>query len=169
MRGRHQHIEQGHDVLHLGRFAQIGFFGLLGRNVQSAQLVLHHSEPVTFAREHHDVYRLASIPDLLRQPVCSLTAFQRAQGVLGQLLGRGKAVAPALRRRVLRSCALRGGDGALNRRQAQHSSCVNRFCGVDTKTLEFTLRLRLPHHPVHQLHDRFGIAPRVVATQAFAA
>ncbi len=46
---RHQGIEQGHDVLHLGRGAQIDLLGLLRRDAERAQLLLHHGQAVALA------------------------------------------------------------------------------------------------------------------------
>ena len=40
---------------------------------------------------------------------------------------------------------------------------------MGAKAVELTLRLCLPHHLVHQLHDGGRVAPRVVAAQALTA
>ena len=55
MRGREHGVQQGNDVPHLGRRAQVGFFGLIGRNVQFTQGILHGRQADAFARQHHDV------------------------------------------------------------------------------------------------------------------
>ena len=165
MRRRHQRIEQRHDVLHLGRGAQIGLLRLLRRNAERAQLFLHHGQAVALARQHHDVLRMQASRNLRRQPVRGLAALQRAQRVFRRDARCGQAVAPTRGRAVF----LVGLVGAWNLRQRIDTAGLCRLRGVAAEVVVFALRLRRAHGLVDQFEHRGRIAARVVAAQQVAA
>ena len=77
MRWRHQHVQQRHDVTHLGGFRQVAFFRLLCGDTQLPQGVPHHRQAVAAARQHHHFVRLQAMLRQGRcQPARGLAAFQ---------------------------------------------------------------------------------------------
>ena len=118
MRGRDQCIKQGRNVLHLGRLAQIDFLGLLRGDMQCAQLVLHYGQAVALARQHHDLAGLEAIRNLCGKPTGGLSAFQRAQGFLGDFARNRQAVTPVIHCFVF----LRNVGGAQDLRQLEHGT-----------------------------------------------
>jgi hypothetical protein len=94
VRGGDQRIEQRHHVLHFGRLAEQGFFGLLGGNVEGPQFVFHGAEAISPASQHHDVAGRDAFSEPGRDPGRRLPAFQRHEHFLRQLARLRQAVAP---------------------------------------------------------------------------
>ena len=165
VRGRDQYVEQGHHVLHLGRFAEVGLFRLHAGNVQRAQRLLHAGQAVALARQHHDFVRRHAHGDARGHPLRGLGALAHAQGFFGLVARGGEAVAPGWRGGVGVVAGVIGlGDG----RQAQQLACMARFRGVVAKAAVLLQALRRLHGGVHGGDDAARVAPRVVAGQQVA-
>ena len=68
----HQHVQQGHHVLHFATIHQANFFSHGGGNVQGTQRVLHGAQAGPLAGKHHEVFGLGTLGNLLGNPCCSL-------------------------------------------------------------------------------------------------
>ena len=55
MRRRHQGVQQGYQVLHLGHLRQFVLLRLLGGDAQFGQFGLHQAQALALAGQHHDV------------------------------------------------------------------------------------------------------------------
>ena len=166
VRGRDQHIEQRHHVLHLGCVEQVGLFGLHAGQVQGAQGVLHAGQAVALAGHHQHLFGRGAAGDLRGHPGGGLCAFTHALGFFGLVAGFGEAVAPGQR---VAACALAIVIRIGNGRQAQQLAGVFRFGGVVAEACGLVLRLGLPHDGVDGGNHALRVAARVVAAEQVAA
>jgi hypothetical protein len=106
VRGRHQCVEQAHQILYLRHVGQLIFFGLLGGDVQCSQLGLHQAQSFALAGQHHDIAGLEDAGlQLLRNPARSLAALHDFAGFFGDQPRGSERVAPAT---LVRRCGMSG-------------------------------------------------------------
>ncbi len=178
---RHQHVQQGHHVLHFAAIDQIGLFANLSGYVQRAQFVLQGQQSSPFARQHHDVGGLQASArslrcrtgKLLRNPGGGLARLQRAQGFFRLFTRGAEAVAPFGCGRPIRPIrcivrialvARRAGRPRYGR-QFAHGPHFGGTGGVSAKTLVTVRLARISHHCVHGGNHLAGVAPGVVTVE----
>ena len=183
MSGRHQHVQQGHQVLHLAAVDQIGFFTNLGRDVQLAQFKLQRQQTGALARQHHHIRGLQATShsirrlgagQLLRNPVRRLARLQGAQGFLRQFARGQQTVAPrgvgrpALVGLSTVGCGPRQTLWPCNRGQFANKPWLASAGGMRSEALVTIGLHRLRHDRVHDGDDPGGVAPGVVAAEQIA-
>ena len=159
MLGRHQHIQQRHDVEHFAAVNQFGFFADLRGYVQGAQLILQGQQAGAFAAERHHTSGADAIGNLPGYPARCLPSLQSSERFFGQFARCGQAVAPFQSLRCLAFFSTRDG------RQAQHSALVMRCTGMRPKAFITIVDGCVAHHCVDSANYCLAAAPGVVAGQ----